>query len=412
MVGTGCSTTPAVTVIRGDGTENGQGIQGDPLKIRRTAQEGYAGLRGGFFVVRNHEDWQSVWPSGQEGAMPTTLDTSKAMLLMASSDSKDTVQMHINRVLETASTVHVWVRETKNGTGCTPKLERTPYDAVIVHRIDKPVRFYVDEDQAESCGDPPTASVKCRLGEAPTWSSKLQAQPGEVIDCEATAEAHGRFALTDRTLTVGSLPGGSGAKLAYTKGPTRGTITPDVFGTYNIQAEATDDAGRKGLATAQVEVLPPKTRDVLVELIWQNFDVSDDPDTFPRVKLRATSPGPRPRTCALDSAAPELCEVKTRSAYVHMKLKAGDKKIPLSVQYVDERVEKGPMVCVQLYFDGARTSETCDRPHRNADERWDVGTVDLATGKLIELEGASKPDGGAPESADAGPAPETKTATP
>ena len=56
-------------------------------------------------------------------------------------------------------------------------------------------------------------------------------------------------------------------------------------------------------------------------------------------------------------------------------------------------IEKGPLVCIQLYFDGARTGETCDRKHRAPDERWQVGAVDMASGKLLE-----------PASGDAGPA--------
>jgi len=79
-----------------------------------------------------------------------------------------------------------------------------------------------------------------------------------------------------------------------------------------------------------------------------------------------------------------FCEVKTRSAYTHMRIKASEKLLSLDVLYTDERIEKGPLVCVQLYFDGARTGETCDRKHRDPDERWQVGTVDMASGKLLE----------------------------
>ena len=65
-------------------------------------------------------------------------------------------------------------------------------------------------------------------------------------------------------------------------------------------------------------------------------------------------------------------------------MKAGDKHVPLDVLYADERVEKGPLVCIQVYFDGTRTGETCDRKHRDPDERWNVGIVDMATGKLLD----------------------------
>ena len=402
----GCGASPAITVIHlGPGERTQQAIRGDTVKTRRGGQEAYVGLRGGYYVIRSVEDWQNAWPGGKAPPMPSTLDTTTSMLLLAVADAKDTVQLQIQKVVETGDALHVWIRETKAGQNCIPKLERSPFDAVVAPRIDKPLKIYVEEDRAESCGEPPAVSVNCRLNDTPAWAQKLVAQPGDNIDCEMSSETRGKFALVDSALTLGELPGGSSAKLAYTKGPARGAFAIDVFGTYQVRAEATDEAGRKSQATAIVEALPPKTRDVLVQLVWTNFDVSDDPDTFPRVKLRARGPEetldakkkPVANECSLDTPRPELCEVKTRSAYTHMKLKASDKHLPLDVLYADERIEKGPLVCIQLYFDGTRTGETCDRKHRDPDERWQVGVVDMATGKLLEpsLVGQGAADAGA-----------------
>ena len=112
----------------------------------------------------------------------------------------------------------------------------------------------------------------------------------------------------------------------------------------------------------------------------------------------------RSHECSVTTARPELCDVKTRGAYTHMTLKAGDKHIPLDVHYADERAEKGPLVCIQVYFDGARTGETCDRKHRDLDEHWNVGIVDMATGKILDPAPVVA-DAGAPGSgADGGPA--------
>lgn len=409
VAGGGCASSPAVTVVHlGPGERTQQAIRGDNVKTRRGGQEAYVGLRGGYYVIRGVDDWQNAWPGGSAPPMPATLDTRTSMLLLAVAEAKDTVQLQIQKTVETGDALHIWVRETKTGQNCTPKLEHPAFDAVVAPRIDKPLRFYVDEERAESCGEAPSVSVNCRLNDTPAWLQKLAAQPGDNIDCEMHSETRGKFALVDSALTLGELPGGSAAKLSYTKGPARGAFAIDVFGTYQVRAEATDEAGRKSQATATIDVLPPKTRDVLVQLVWTNFDVSDDPDTFPRVKLRAhgtdtpldAKKKPAAVECSLDTPRPELCEVKTRSAYTHMKLKASDKPIALDVLYTDERVEKGPLVCIQLYFDGTRTGETCDRRHRDADEHWEVGSVDMATGKLIEPPAAAA-DAGAP-SADAG----------
>jgi hypothetical protein len=392
----GCGTSPAITVIHlAPGERSQQAIRGDTVKTRRGGQEAYVGLRPGYYVVRGTEDWANAWPGGSAPPMPSTLDTRTSMLLLAVAEAKDTVQLQVQKVVETGDALHVWVRETKAGQNCSPKLERTPFDAVVAPRIDKPLKVYVEEERAESCGEAPAVGVNCRLNDTPQWLPKISAQPGDNIDCEMSSETRGKFALVDSVLTLGELPGGSSSKLAYTKGPARGTFSIDVFGKYVVHAEATDEAGRKSEAAATIEVLPPKTRDVLVQLVWTNFDVSDDPDTFPRVKLRATEQTLDARKkattheCSLETPRPELCEVKTRSAYTHMRLKASEKQLPLDVLYTDERIEKGPLVCVQLYFDGARTGETCDRKHRDADERWQVGVVDMATGKLVESSAGS-----------------------
>lgn len=387
----GCTPSPAITVVRLGPGEKGDAVRGDAVKIRRGGQEAYAGLRGGFYVVRSPDDWHNAWPGGNEPPFPSSLDPTRSMLLLAVAENKNTVQLHIDRVVETGEMLAVWAHDTRAGEGCNASVERTPFDAVVAPRIDKPVRFYVSEERAESCGQAPGVTVKCRVNEALAWNAKVIAAPGDKIDCEMSAETRGKFALTDSALTLGDLPAGSTAKLTYSKAPLRGIFPVDVYGTYGVRAEATDEGGRKTQVVATVEALPPKTRNVVVQLVWTNYDVSDDPDTFPRVKLRAIDEGRDAKStkeCSADAPRPELCEVNTHSAYTHMKLKASDKQVPLEVFYVDERIDKGPLVCVQLYFDGARTAETCDRKHRDPDERWKVGVVEMDTGKFFDASAA------------------------
>ena len=411
----GCGVSPPVTVVHVPVGQRTETVKGDPVKTRRGDQELYATLRPGFTVVRGNDDWQNVWPAGAVPSMPASFDPARSMLLVAASAEKNTVQLQIQRVVETGDRIHVFVRETKAGENCIRKLENKPVDAVMTERIDKPVKFYVEEEQGDSCGGAPAVSVNCRVGESPTWAPKVNAIPGDKVDCEMSAETRGKFALVDTSLTLGELPGGSAAKLAYTKGTLRGAFVVDVFGPYSLKAEAKDEAGRITIVNAVVDAVPPKTRDVLVQLVWTNFEANDDPSTFPRVKLRATEETrdaknkPTVKECSADAPRPDLCNSKVRGAYTHMSLKASDKHVPLDVLYADERAEKGPIVCIQVYFDGTRTGETCDRKHRAPDERWNVGVIDMASGKVLDpapnVADAGAPEGGAADAGTKKPAP-------
>ncbi len=406
----GCGATQAVTVVRVSEDERIPEVSGDPVKVRRGGLEGYTGLRGGYFVVRNAEDWHNAWAgssdAGPEPRMPGTFNTNRTMLLVGVGDRKNVVELSIEKVVETGDRVHVWARETLAGEGCQANAEQEPFDAVLAPRIDKPVKFYVHAEPAGTCGKGPAVSVKCRVNSGAAWLPTVSASPGDTVECETTADLRGKFAVIDKGIAIAELPPGSSAKLAFTQGAARGSFKADVFGRYKVRGEATDESNRKGSEVATIDCMPPKTRDVVAQLVWTNFDASDDPSTFPRVQLRATD-GTKAPPCAVDSPRPSLCEAKTVGASTQMTLKVPDKKVPLEVRYADERAEKGPAVCVQLFFDGAKTGEACDLKRRDADEVWRLGTVDTAVGKLVDGAGAadagaSGDAGGASASGDAG----------
>ena len=392
----GCGVSPPLTVIHVPAGEKPPTVEGDTIKFRRGAQESYVGIHGGYFLVRGQEDWLGAWPTGQAPALPATFEPARSMLVLGVAEKKEIADIKIQKILETADFIHVYAKESRIGENC-PTPERMPFDVVTAMRVDKKVKFYVEEVQGESCGAAPIAAVSCRIAGAKDWSTKVAARPGDKIECEMRDESRGKFAVIDTALSMGEVPSGSAAKLAYTKGPNRAAFTVDVFGSYIVKAEASDDMLRKGTATATIDALPPKTDDILVQLVWANFDAADDPETFPRTKLRVSEEGPRGRGCSADESLPTLCEVKTHSAYTHMRLlPGGPRKLGLEVGYVDERVEKGPAVCVQLFYQGAKSAETCDRAHRDAGAKWTVGLVDTASGKFVEP-AAADADAGAPD---------------
>jgi hypothetical protein len=398
LVAQGCQVTPAITVVRTAPGDKAADVRGDPVKLKRGPQEAYTGAREGFFVVRTQDDWEGAWPEKYIPPMPATLDTTRQMLVLAVADKRDITNVRIQRAVETAERLFVWVKETKLGEHCVNKSNERAFDAVVAERIDKPVKFFVEEEPGESCGEPPVAGVVCRESSKQDWAKAITAQPGDIVECELTAMARGKFALVDKSLRVDDLPAGSSAKLRFAKGPHRAELEIDVYGTYAVVAEAVDEAGRRGKATATIDVKPPKTKDVLVQLVWTGFDLTDESDTFPRVNLRVTDESKGQR-CSAEIPIPGLCDVKTRGAYTYMQIPAGSRRLPVSVHYLDERIEKGPGPCVHVWFDGQRTAETCDRKHRDPDEIWRVGVLETATGKLA-IEG----DPSAPSSskADAG----------
>jgi hypothetical protein len=401
-----CGTTPAITVVRSKGTEPAEQLKGDTVKIKRGTQEGYVGARGGFYVVRNADDWNHAWPEERGPALPSGIDRSH-MLVFTVAESKKVSSLHVERMLETAEMVYVWVKETRFGENCANRSTERAFDAVTSPRVDKPVKFFVDEERGESCGPAPEAKVECRLKDQPNWSASVAAQPSDTIECELTSQAKGRFEVVDRVMSI-ELPPGSSSKLSFPKGPTRAALVPDVFGTYVIKGEAADENGRRGKAAATVDVKPPKTKDVLVQMVWTGFDITDEPDTFPRVNLRVDDEGPKGQRCSGEIAVPGLCDVKTRGPYTYMHIPAGSRKLVVSAQYLDERAEKGPGPCIHVWFDGARTAETCDRRHRSAEEIWKIGNLDTATGKLTvdPSTGSSLP--ASVSTGDAGAPPPTK----
>ncbi|MBX3259058.1 MAG: hypothetical protein KF782_05015 [Labilithrix sp.] len=414
LVGGACVPTPPITVVHVGKSAVKDEVVGDPVKMRRPAADTYAGIRGGAYVVRSGEDWQGMWRHAPEQpAFPSTIDPTNEMLVLVATEDAIVSQLTIKHAVETAEAMTVFVRQTMLGEGCVRKSdERAGLDAVVTRRVDKPVKFYIEDEDGPSCGEPPKAEIGCRLATAQTWNAKLTAKTGDVIECELSSVATGKYELVDQTLSLVDAPPGSNAKLAFSKGPTRATLALDAFGTYAVRAEATDEAGRRGRATAFIEVLPKKTRDVLLQLTWSDVDMSEVITPLPRVLLRVTQEGPRGQRCSAEVPVPGLCDAKTRGSYTYMKIPASRRKLPVSLLYLDERAQEGPAPCINVWFNGERTLAVCDRDHRHAEDRWEIGTLETWTGKLAAPKPPpkAKPATGAKPGAPAAAPPGAKSA--
>ena len=404
-LGAACSTTPPLTVVKLSKGEVAEDVKGDPVKLKRPDQEVFAGGKPGYRVIRSHDDWNAAWPTGNVPDLPEALrDQQRVMGIFATSESKGTLSLKIKRAVETAEMIFIYVSEQKLGENCLRKQANRAFELVTAPRLDKPVRFYVQAEAGESCGPPPVASAECRIAGQEKWYPILQAQPGDAIECALTGSSTGKFEIIEKILSMGELPSGSSAKFKFTKGSERGTYEVDVYGKYTIKGEVADEGGRHATAEATIEVKPPKVKDVLVQLVWTGFDIKDYADAFPRVNLRVQEPGARGQRCSADIEVPGLCSVKTRGSYTYMTIPAGSRQLPISVQYLEERPEKGASPCVHVWYDGARTAETCDHGKRDAEEIWRVGVLDTSTGKLLD----SAPEPPPPPA----PAPSAKPAPP
>ncbi len=380
-----CTPSPPVTVVHLGKNPAKKEASGDAVKFRRPALEAFTGVRSGAYVVRSNEDWQKMWKGASDPpTFPPTFDPMTEMLVLVSTEDQIVSRLKIGRAVETAELMTLFVRQTMLGEGCVRRMEeRNGVDAVIVPRADKPLKFYIEDEDSASCGEPPKAEIGCRIGSAQGWSSKLTAKTGDVVECEQSTVAKGKYEVVDQVLSLADAPPASDAKLMFGKGGKNAKLTLDAFGTYAIRAEATDEGGRRGRATATIDVLPKKTRDVLVQLTWADVDTNDLTTPLPRVLLRVTQEGPRGQRCSSEVPVPGLCDAKSRGPYTYMKIPASQRRLPLSLLYLDERAEAGASPCVNIWFNGEKTVSMCDREHRHPEDRWEIGTVETATGKIL-----------------------------
>ncbi len=385
-----CDHSAPFTVEKARLGEKSKLVTGDAMRLARPAQEGYDGMHPGYHVVRTADEWRSLFEGGKEATPPKAVDFMRNMVVVSSGTTAMT-RTHVNRVVDTANTIHVYISDTLRGAGCkNEKGTLPPYAVSITDRIDKPIMVHVDTEESPGCGTGPTATVKCRLANGQTWSEKVSATPGDAVECEATTQATGAFAVVDKSWQFAELPGGSTTKMAFSRENTRVSFTPDIFGNYKPVFEVSDEADRRGTASGMVEVAPPKSTEPFIQMLWAGFDASDDPSTFPRVELFAhdmplTKAQKEKRCDVAITPKPEFCDIKREGAVTNLKLAgSGGKPFIMGVHYTDDRYDGGPYICIRVYLNGARTADTCDRAKRGADDTWSLGALDTETGTFMD----------------------------
>lgn len=398
-----CTTTRQLTIERGQPGDRLARVSGDSLKLRRRESGAFVDLKPGYYTVASEEEWSAAAATGRElGALPPDVDLVEHMLVVAVADAEGVSAVRIDHVVDTSGALHVYLTESLRGHGCRDRAEHHPYDVVAAPRVVKPLRIHIEVAHGESCGDPPEAKVACRVAPSGALADTLSAAPGDTIDCEGTAAVRGVYPIVDRALRLSAIPVGSAAKLAF-PAALRGRFTIDSYGRYTVKIEAVDDGGRKGRGVAHVDVMPPADGNVYLQQSWGGFDSADDMSTFPRVVLKLREEKAKAggeRECVAGSQTKvEGCEIKAGGGVTNAVLQGGSRRFRMSVFYIDERVDKGPRVCLRAFKDGKQTFEQCDELPRAAEASWDVGTFDVAGAGLYvapAVDAGAPGDGGAP----------------
>jgi hypothetical protein len=444
-----CATFAAPANVRVMRTAAGQrSVQemGTNLKLSRwEITLNHEGLKRGYFVVMSDIQWHELWPTvdaDKVPLLPRDIDFTREMLVVSSPLSADIIGSEVKSAILNDREAHVYVTESELGAECPPNPDAASksYDLVRVPRVeDKPVTFHVDTELGEPCGKPPDATIACRPDHSTVpLVEKLSVEPATKVACQV-AELRASHPVFDLTWTWDSMPPGSAAKIDVAHGGRAVTFVPEVFGTYRLLLEVSDDLARKGSVTADV-IVPPPAGPLSLQMVWTKMSPEDDPSTFPRIELhafgvtpeapKAGKPAPhgpevpwgKVRDCSI-SAALATCTVKMAGATTVMTLApASSKGFALAVHYIDDRVVGQPVVCVHSYRDGKLQADVCDPDKRDADTWWNVGVIDSRTGKTMEMltqeltlaaAKASVPDGGTVDGAvEGGPSPEAGAASP
>jgi hypothetical protein len=436
LLASACSAVtppPRVTVLKTPPQDRGLREEGTPLKLKRWEIDRRTGLTRGFTVVRSEREWRDLWPTldaERIPLLPRDLSFSREMLIVSSPTNPNVVESDVRAAVETSEMgLHVYVTQTLPGEACPAKedKERSPYDIVRVQRVDKEIRFHLDSTRDEPCEALPEPKITCRVnGTTDKFTEKLSVPAGKGVACIAAGEP-GPRATFDRTWTWDGLPKGTFAKMAVAKNGTGVSFTPDLFGSYGLRLEVLDDLGRKAAATTKIDVQPPRAGLVL-QMAWTKFDPTDDPSTFPRLEMYATTdpapappkkgaPAPKARwgvsknECSTEEIPPAWCTVKQIGPTIVMEVaRDAGKLVRMGVHYTDERVEGQPVVCIRAYRDGAQTAEVCDPAARAAGTWWEPSALDSETGKIAEAAATTATP--APSTPPAPAAPATKAPAP
>lgn len=402
-------------------------VAGQDVEVKTFPTDGFTNPKPGYYAVKTPTDWLLVWkdprPDVRHPPLPAGVDFKTQMLLVAVLEGAATTGFELTGVRRSPDGLHAYITESLVGEGCTAPTN-PPQTWMIVAAVattDEDVHFHTDRMHQERCTAAPVAKVLCRVaGSGQVGTDKMIAQPGQTIDCDGTKSTPAAGAsIVDRNWFFEQSPLGSTSRTTVSKSTMGITFPIDAWGSYVVRHEVSDDSGKMGRGAATIDV-PPPSGVTPIELVWSQYDRSDDPSTFPRVQLHIVEhPAPlgdRTRDCSLDAQKPGWCEIAEVGVTQQAKLKPQDKRrYRVEVRYVDDRFKGAPVACVRTFPAGQKPVDLCEYPdtERKAGTVWSLGALDLTDGTFADPNAPPKPppvvdggaavgDAGAPGPSDAG----------
>lgn len=375
---------------------------GERLEARHVAERDYAGGKGGFYAFRSKYDFEvfrADLPRTRASA-PKGVSWGDEMVIAGYATDAEMDKVSIDSVIDTGSAgLHVYATQFSSGEGCPTPQAGNAFDWVAVPRSDKPITIHFDTDRSPPCKTvAPTARPVCRVVGGATWQTGISAPWQSNVECEVQSEPGARPVI-DRNWFIGEAAKGSATRLTLSKGATRVTFPLDALGHYAIRLETFDDEGRRAEAVATIDAVPAND-DTFVQFGWSQFTATDDPETFPRLEVRAFEPasptaskGPAKSTCSPQGQKPSWCEVTPSPIVTVMRTADVPGRYAVTVRYLDDRYKGMPVACVRLFRGRALTGEVCDDVPRKSGETWEAGVV-VAPRGMFEGTFDDAPDGG------------------
>jgi hypothetical protein len=380
--------------------------EGDAVNMTRWDMTPRSGLNRGYWIVKSEREWRELWSIDADRIplLPSGIDFGTEMLIVAAPADPEATDAHLHHVIDTPENgVHIYVSQILPGIGCpAARQDRVPVDLARVRSLDKEIHFHVDTKNEDPCAPPSEAKIACRADGTADYQEKLSVDPGKKVSCHSHGKTGSR-AMLDRTWSFRATPKGSVAKMTIADGEASISFATDAFGTYSVGLDVTDDLGRTSMATTEVTAAPPKDA-LVVQMLWTQFQPSDDPTTFPRVELHLVGEK-APPPLAPGKIAPPLAARSQPWILVHGDCTVDNTHPPpwcharelapttieevsidanplyrIGVHYLDDRYAGQPVLCVRT-FRGALAGEWCDEKVRAEGNWWDVIRVDSTTGK-------------------------------